>query len=199
MELPVLLIVGYYLFSYGFSLTVQSVLLILFIGHYVNRVFIYPIRLRTKGKQMPLIIVLSAVAFNLVNGTIIGYYLTHHVHYTADYFYSASFIIGGILFLSGLIINWRSDTVLIRLRGPGESGYKIPGGGLFDKVSCPNFFGEIIEWLGFALMCSNIAGWSFFIWTFANLVPRAIDHHRWYRNNFSNYPEVRKAVFPYIL
>jgi hypothetical protein len=39
---------------------------------------------------------------------------------------------------------------------------------------------------------------SFFIWTFVNLVPRAVDHHRWYKNNFKDYPVKRKAVFPFI-
>jgi steroid 5-alpha reductase family enzyme len=199
MELPVLVLVTYYLFRNGFSFSSETVLLLLFIAHYVNRVFIYPVRLRTKGKKMPLIIVLSAVVFNLVNGSIIGYYLTHHVTFAGDYFFSLSFIIGAVLFLLGLIINWKSDTALIKLRSPDETGYKVPTGGLFDVVSCPNFFGEIVEWLGFAIMCGNLAGWSFFVWTFANLVPRAIDHHRWYRNHFSEYPEKRKAIIPFVL
>jgi hypothetical protein len=37
------------------------------------------------------------------------------------------------------------------------------------------------------------------LWTFANLVPRAIDHHRWYKRRFDDYPPDRKAVFPYFL
>ena len=38
----------------------------LFVFHYLNRTFIWPIRTKTKGKQMPLVIAFSAVFFNLL-------------------------------------------------------------------------------------------------------------------------------------
>jgi len=66
-------------------------------------------------------------------------------------------------------------------------------------VSCPNLFGEIVEWSGFAMMCWNLPALSFAIWTAANLIPRAISHHRWYRQRFADYPAARKAVIPFIL
>jgi len=34
---------------------------------------------------------------------------------------------------------------------------------------------------------------------FFNLVPRAIDHHKWYKKEFADYPKERKAVIPFIL
>jgi hypothetical protein len=40
---------------------------------------------------------------------------------------------------------------------------------------------------------------SFAIWTIANLLPRALQHHRWYQQTFSEYPAERKAVIPFIL
>ena len=43
-----------------------------------------------------------------------------------------------------------SDSILASLRGPGETGYKIPRGGLFCLLSAPNYFGETLEWCGFA-------------------------------------------------
>ncbi len=33
----------------------------------------------------------------------------------------------------------------------------------------------------------------------ANLIPRALDHHKWYRKEFSDYPANRKAVFPFLV
>jgi len=59
--------------------------------------------------------------------------------------------------------------------------------------------GEIIEWIGFAMMAWNLAALSFAIWTIVNLLPRAIDHHKWYRRYFAGYPEKRKAIIPFIL
>jgi steroid 5-alpha reductase family enzyme len=88
--------------------------------------------------------------------------------------------------------------LLLRLRKPGETGYKIPKSGLFRWVSCPNHFGEIVEWSGFALICWNLPALSFAIWTAANLIPRAVSHHNWYREKFEDYPLRRKAVLPFL-
>ena len=43
-----------------------------------------------------------------------------------------------------------------------------------------------------------IAGLAFAVYTFANLAPRAIDHHTWYRQRFSDYPPERRALIPYL-
>ena len=198
MEFPVLAIVIYFLVSrWNLMGNIQFVLFGLFVFHYINRVFIYPFRIKTKGKKMPLVIALSAVVFNTVNGNIIGYSLLA-TSYSADYWLSISFILGMLLFIAGVIINWKSDAILISLRSKNE-GYTIPMGWLFNKVSCPNFFGEIIEWLGFAIACSLMGVWSFFIWTCANLIPRALSHHRWYTSHFKEYPSNRKAIIPGLL
>ena len=53
--------------------------------------------------------------------------------------------------VSGFCINYHSDHVLRTLRKPGETGYKIPMGGVFRFVSGANFFGEIVEWSGYAI------------------------------------------------
>ena len=58
--------------------------------------------------------------------------------------------LGLFLFLLGMGINVHSDSVLRGLRAPGETGYRIPHGGLFSHVSAPNYFGETLEWCGFA-------------------------------------------------
>jgi steroid 5-alpha reductase family enzyme len=104
-----------------------------------------------------------------------------------------------VFFVIGVIINVQSDNILLNLRKPGETGYKIPEGGLFKYVSCPNHFGEIVEWFGFALMVGSLSAWSFFIWAIVNLVPRALDHHKWYKHKFAEYPQERKAVIPGVL
>ena len=108
------------------------------------------------------------------------------------------FIIGLSLFVVGFLINQRADHLLINLRKPGETGYKIPQGFLFDYISSPNLFGEIIEWSGFALMAWNLPGLTFMVWTFANLVPRAKNHHDWYLSHFPDYPKKRKIIFPFL-
>ena len=102
--------------------------------------------------------------------------------------------------MGGLILNIWSDNQLITLRKENEvNKYVIPKGGLFNYISCPNFFGELVEWFGFALMTFNIGSFSFFVWTFINLVPRAISHHNWYKDKFKDYPSKRKAIIPKLI
>ncbi len=105
-------------------------------------------------------------------------------------------ILGLTLFLAGFMINRWADRVLQNLRQPGEKGYKIPFGGLYRWISCPNYLGEIIEWAGWAIATWSLPGLAFAIWTFANLAPRARAHHAWYHQNFPDYPTERKALFP---
>lgn len=172
----------------------------LWLTHYANRSVIFPLRTRTNNKKIPLTIVLSAMFFNTVNGFLNGYWLgALGESYPADWLRDPRFVAGFLLFLIGFFINFRADNMLIRLRAPGENGYKIPEGGLFRYISCPNHFGEIVEWSGFALMCWNLPALSFAVWTAANLIPRAVSHHRWYRRNFEQYPKSRKAVIPLLL
>jgi len=142
---------------------------------------------------------LMAIIFNLANGFFLGYYFAHFAEYSPGDFLGAGFITGTILFAAGMFLNWDYDNRLIHLRKPGETGYKIPRGGLFKYISCPNLMGEVIEWTGYAIMSWNLPALSFLVWTIANLVPRAISHHRWYKKNFDNYPEKRKAIIPFVI
>lgn len=148
---------------------------------------------------MPWLIASSAVFFNLMNGFALGYFFTRFACYGNDCLTDPRFISGCILFAAGMYINWKSDAMLIALRRPGETGYKIPAGWLFRYISCPNLFGETLEWAGFALLCWNLPALTFFIWTTANLIPRAISHHRWYHQQFAGYPKERKAIIPFLL
>lgn len=176
------------------------VLFALWMAHYVHRAVIFPLRTRTRHKTIPLLIVVSAIGFNAVNGGLNGYFLgSLAAPYPLGWLTDWRFILGLALFAGGAALNIWSDNRLIGLRAPGQSGYRIPNGGAFNLVSCPNHLGEIIEWFGFALMCWNLPALSFAIWTFANLVPRALSHHRWYRREFPDYPAGRRAVIPYLL
>lgn len=168
--------------------------------HYINRSIIYPARLKTRGKRMPLLIMFLAIFFNMMNGYINGHYLGSFANvYSLEWLFDIRFIVGGILFVAGLIINWHSDAILINLRNSTHIGYKIPYGGLFHYVSCPNHLGEIIEWTGFAILTWSLPAFAFAIWTIVNILPRSLDHHKWYKNEFKEYPENRKAIVPFIL
>ena len=198
MELPSFACILYFTLSYTHS-PYAYLLLTLWLLHYANRTFVFPFRIRTRGKKMPVVIVLSAVLFNLINAGLNGFFLSFFERYSQNDFYSWNFSLGIVLFVAGAFANLKSDQILIGLRKPDEVGYKIPKGFLFQYVSCPNHLGELVQWGGFALMAWNCAAATFFLWTAANLIPRALDHHKWYRTHFENYPSGRKAILPGVL
>ena len=66
---------------------------------------------------------------------------------------------------------WKSDAILMSLRKPGETGYRIPHGGFYRWISSPNYFGEIVEWVGFALAAWTVPAWVFAWFTATNLIP----------------------------
>jgi hypothetical protein len=201
MESPALFVfVFFFLFGKLHHNLVPYIFFSFWVIHYINRTLIFPFRLRTRGKKMPVLIVALAFCFNLVNGFINGYYLGNlSGQYEISWLYDPRFILGFIMFASGLVINWHSDSILIHLRKPGETGYLVPRGGFFRYISCPNHFSEIIEWSGFALMTWSLPALAFAIWTLINLMPRALHHHKWYKETFADYPPNRKALLPFIL
>lgn len=167
--------------------------------HYTNRSLIFPWRMKTRGKTIPLLIVLWAIVFNVVNAGLNGSALGTLYIYPVAWLADPRFLVGLAIFIAGAAINIASDNSLIALRKGGVEGYAIPSGGMFEIVSCPNHFGEIVQWFGFALMCWNLAGLSFAVWTASNLIPRALSHHHWYRARFADYPVRRKAVIPFLV
>jgi 3-oxo-5-alpha-steroid 4-dehydrogenase 1 len=200
MELPtVAVFVPLYMSGKNSLEAAPLVLLLLWLSHYVYRTFIFPFRLKGSDKRTALLIVIMGAAFNSLNATIISLELSHFGHYENGWLIDPRFLIGATLFIAGAFINRDADRRLFALRGPGESGYKIPQGGLYRYVSCPNYLGEIIEWTGFALATWSLPGLAFALYTAANVGPRALSHHRWYQRNFADYPQDRKALIPFVL
>ncbi|CAK8541851.1 unnamed protein product [Lathyrus sativus] len=201
-----------YLFPFGKnSSNPKSIILIIpFLIHYFNRTIIYPVRLfitmKTKKNStlsktpsgFPFSIALLAFVFNLLNSYVQARWVSHYKSYDDELFFWVVFFCGVLVFFLGMGINVLSDKELLSLKGEGK-GYVVPKGGFFEVVSCPNYFGEIVEWFGWALMTWSWAGLGFFVYTFANLGPRARANHQWYLEKFGeDYPKKRKAVIPYL-
>jgi 3-oxo-5-alpha-steroid 4-dehydrogenase 1 len=200
MELPALLVFSFFFITTDFSKSSFAWFAFsLWIIHYIHRVLIFPFKIKTKGKKMPIAIALMAIFFNYINGYINGHYLGSLNNYHINSFIMARIFIGAFIFCSGMMINIFSDYSLLHLRKNNELGYKIPYNFLFKYISCPNYFGEIMEWFGFVIICWSLPAFAFWIWTVANLLPRALSHHQWYNKQFSDYPKNRKALFPFIL
>ena len=131
-------------------------LFLLFQAHYFQRSFIFPLLIRGNSK-MPLGIVLMGMVFNTLNALMQGgwiFWVSPDGYY--DNWFSQPWIyIGGALFIAGMAINLHSDRIIRHLRQPGDTRHYIPRGGMFRYVSSANYFGELLEWVGFA-----VASWS---------------------------------------
>ena len=163
------------------------------------RAFIFPLRIRETGKRIPLVIVLMAIVFNILNAYINARWISDLGSYADEWLTSTPFLVGLVMFVSGWFINQHADRVLLKLRKPGETHYLVPEGGMYRFVSCPNYFGEMLEWAGWAVMTWSLAGLAFAVFTVANLLPRALATHRWYREQFPDYPPARRAVIPFLV
>ena len=202
MEAPVFIVMLYMWASNGASTALPSFLaFLLFELHYFQRSFIFPMLMKGKSR-MPIAIMLMGITFNVINGLLIGTSLfvfppslfNEGIAYLAH----PTAILGIAIFFVGMAINLHSDHVIRHLRQPGDTRHYLPQQGFYRYVTSANYFGELGEWTGFALLCSTPAAWLFVVWTAANLIPRAAAIHRHYREEFGEAVGTRKRVIPFV-
>ncbi len=201
MEAPVFIVMAILWWNSERKLELVPLLMFCFFQlHYFQRSFIFPLLMKGKSR-MPLTVMLMGVVFNVLNGFMQGewlFYLAPADRYTTEWLTTPQFIIGTIIFFTGMVINLHSDNVIRHLRQPGDTRHYLPNKGLYRKVTSANYFGEIVEWTGFAILTWSAAGAVFVWWSFANLVPRANAIFHRYREEFGDAMGYRKRMFPYI-
>ncbi len=126
------------------SETALIVMASLFMLHYFQRSFIFPLLIKGKSR-MPLCIILMGCIFNVVNAYLIGgwlFYVSPVDAYPSSWLYDPKFIIGTLIFLAGMTINMQSDHIIRHLRNPGNLRHYIPTEGIFRYVTLANDLGE---------------------------------------------------------
>lgn len=186
----------------GNSRTVLYIMAGLFLLHYFQRSFIFPFLMRGKSK-MPIAIMLMGMTFNTLNAYLIGGWLYGQAPagmYGTHWLWSPQFIIGTVVFFTGMAINLHSDHIIRNLRKPGDTKHYIPRKGLYKYVTSANYFGEFTEWVGYAILTWSPAGLLFAAWTFANLAPRAKSLTAKYEEEFGEeYKSLKKKhIIPFI-
>ena len=150
---------------------------------------------------MPLGIMAMGIVFNLLNGYIQGmwiFFLAPEGLYSSEWLTTPQFILGTMVFFCGMAINWQADYIVRHLRKPGDTNHYLPRGGMFEYVTSANYFGELMEWCGFAILTWSASGALFAWWTFANLVPRANTIWHKYKAMFGEEVGSKKRIIPFI-
>ena len=203
MESPVFIaMILLCVFSERSTNVVCLIFLILFEIHYFQRSFIFPFLIRGKS-VMPLSVILMGVVFNTLNALMQGgwiFYVSPENMYEISWLTTPQFIIGTLIFFVGMIINIHSDHIIRHLRKPGDTKHYLPKKGMFKYVTSANYFGEFVEWCGFAILTWSLAGAVFALWTFANLAPRAAKIYDNYKKEFGNELDTKKVkrILPFI-
>ena len=181
---------------------VRLIFLLLFELHYFHRSFIFPLQIRGHS-LMPFSIILRGALFNTLNAFMQGgwiFYLSPDEFYPANWLTSLPFILGTAIFVFGMSVNIGSDTIIRHLRQPGDTAHYLPKGGMFRYVTSANYFGEFVEWVGFAILTWSWSGAVFALWTFANLAPRAARIYDMYSREFPDELDTSKTkrMIPFI-
>ena len=200
MESPCVILMIFYAWLVKDQLEViHKVFLILWLIHYIHRSFIYPFVIDMTNPKMPISIATSAFFFNIINVNVQAIGIFYITDYAQNWLSSPLFYFGIFIFFIGMFINIRSDYLIVSLRKDKGPGYHMPNKFMHRYISAPNYFGEIVEWIGWGILTWSISGLVFALWTIANLFPRALAHHRWYQEKFDDYPKNRKAIIPGII
>ena len=168
----------------------------LFYIHYVHRTFIFPLLRMKKASPSSLVPIIFGIKFTVLNSYLITKY---NVFYSPELQNPVLFISGILLFLVGFIMNIHSDHILLNLRKPGETCYKIPDRGMFRYVTSANYLGEILEWTGYSIAFCSPATLLFVFTSCCNLVPRAMSTYDWYVKKFGPEKfENKKCILPLV-
>jgi hypothetical protein len=80
-------------------------------------------------------------------------------------------------------------------------GHKIPCGGMFNYVSSPHYFAEILIYLSINIIFAgqSTTWWLVCLFVAVNQILMGLVNHQWYKKQFTHYPITRKAVLPFVL
>lgn len=200
---------------------ISIVLILVQTIHYIYRALIAPLFLNPSMSPIHPFILISALSFQVINGSCIGGYLAGYGPTTVyDWAATAPRLeIGMMIFFAGFIGNIYHDDELREIRraaaktqqrkaeaqgeknkeGKVDKVYRIPENGLFRVVLYPHYLCEWIEWCGFwvigGLACTPAR--TFLVNEVTTMLPRALSGRRWYIERFGKEKiGSKRAVIP---
>ncbi len=178
-------------------------------GHYIRR-FAEVMFVHIYRRRMPFFESIGASIYYWMFGIWVGWSVNIYMGYIVPDLYF--FVPGVLCFLVGEAGNAYCHWILRRLRLQ-PSGHTtlsarkraVPTGFLFDYVSYPHYFFEILSWVGFYLASHTMAAGFFLVASALTVIIRAVQGHRQCKKEFNGvdgtpmYPTKRKAIIPFVL
>lgn len=137
-----------------------------------------------------------------INSTIIG---PSEVVFKGNFF-AWNYVLGVIIFIGASVLQFQSHYILANLRKDNTGKivtleHSIPRGGMFNILSCPHYFAEILIYLSLSLIFGGQSStwWMVCCFVTTNQIIVGLFNHHWYHQKFKDYPSSRKAVLPYVL
>ena len=148
-----------------------------FLFHFVRRI-LEILFVNSYSRPTPLC---ALVTIALLYGGVATSCAFFQVHTLGQPTCSPIFILGMLVFAFGEALNAYHHWLLARLRPPGVRTYGVPRGGLFGWVASPHYLGEILSFVGYAMMSDLLPVWGNALVVSASLASRANTTLKWYQ------------------
>jgi len=181
---------------------VQNLGVLCWSAHYIKRLLETQFVHRFSHATMPIMNIFKNSFYYWGAAALVGYFLVHPL-YTAPA--SNQVYTGLAIFVVSELCNLKCHLMLRDLRPAGTNKRAVPRGFFFELVSCPNYFFEVLAWVGFTIMTQMVGALLFTIVGFFQMMVWAQGKHRNYIKEFDgkegreSYPRSRKAIIPFIL
>lgn len=182
---PVLFAIAYTAMSARTATPIQRMMTILFILHFGKRC-VEALFVHKYSGPIDVFSVVQITGFYCL-AVWLGLFTTASVTQPPDMITG----IGLATFAAGTVINAYHHLLLAKLRARGTNEYVIPRGGLFTVIVCPHYLGELLAWLGLALVSRQLAMYIWFFGETAYLLIRSRNTLKWYRAKF---PQIAGSV-----
>ncbi|XP_013093798.2 very-long-chain enoyl-CoA reductase-like isoform X2 [Biomphalaria glabrata] len=172
--------------------------------HYAKRLLETLFVHRFSHATMPILNIFKNSTYYWGFTALVAYFVNHPL-YTPPTNGNAQIWAGLGTFIFAELGNFSVHVALRNLRPPGTKERRIPKADsnpfswLFNLVSCPNYFYEVLAWVGFTVMTQCLPAGLFCLAGFYQMAVWAKAKHRNYLKEFKDYPRSRTAIVPFLL
>jgi len=181
---------------------VQQIALLCWSAHYIKRILETLFVHRFSHASMPLFSLFKNCFHYWGAAFAISYFVNHPLYTPPP---QTNVYAGLAIFIISELMNGVSHLQLRALRPSGTTQRSIPRNLLFELVSCPNYFFEILAWTGFSILTQTFTAYLFTLLGAGQMWLWAVEKHRRYKKEFDGkegrplYPKNRKVLVPFVL